>query len=218
MRAFDGYRQMRWRYRYKYNIVKLITALLAKVTWEGRENVPAEGGCLIVANHASFADPTTVGLAVGREMYFLTRHTLFRPPVMHKLLPSCNCLPIDRENADLKGMRSVINKLKEGRIVLLFPEGTRSPDGKLQPAEAGAGFIACKAQKPIVPARVFGTFDTYSRHHKLPQPRGHWHVAIGQPFLPPPGPKFSKADYAALADKMMAEIARLEPAADFVAA
>jgi 1-acyl-sn-glycerol-3-phosphate acyltransferase len=210
MGGFDGYRKMRWQYRYKHDIVRFLTALVARVTWDGREHIPAEGGCLIVANHASFADPTTVGLAVGREMYFLARQTLFRPPVMDKLLPTCNCLPIDRDHADLKGMRGVIHKLKDGRIVLLFPEGTRSVDGRLQPAEAGAGFIACKAQKPIVPARLFGTFETYSRHHKYPQFGGRWHVSLGKPFLPPPGPKFTKGDYAALADRMMAEIAQLE--------
>jgi 1-acyl-sn-glycerol-3-phosphate acyltransferase len=206
---FDGEARMRTLYWVEYNVVRWITLFFAKVTWEGRENVPAEGGCLIIANHASFADPTTVGMAVGRELHYLARRTLFRPPVMNWLLPLCNTMPIERERVDLRGMRAVIEKIRGGGSVLLFPEGTRSKDGNLQDPETGAAFIACKAQKPIVPARISGTFESWPRTRKWPKPGGHWHVVIGKPFLPPAATRLAKSEYEALARQMMSAIAVL---------
>ncbi|PAW79405.1 MAG: hypothetical protein B9S32_02360 [Verrucomicrobia bacterium Tous-C9LFEB] len=199
---------MRPFYRFAYKIVEAVTLNLFHGRIEGRENVPM-GGCLVVSNHVSFFDPTTVGWAIGREMYFLARKTLFKPPVMDWLLPHCNSLPIDRDNADLPGLRRIINMLKDGEMVLLFPEGTRSPDGSLQAAESGAGFVACKAQVPILPVRVFGTFEALSRHHKMLT----YHplrIVIGKPFLPPSGKGLGKEDYEALAKRMMDEIGKLE--------
>ncbi len=166
------------------------------------------GGCLVVSNHVSFMDPTTVGLAIGREMYFLARKTLFKPPLMDWLLPHCNSLPIDRDNADLPGLRRIITMLKNGEMILLFPEGTRSPDGSLQPAESGAGFVAYKARVPILPVRVFGTFEALSRHHKTLT----YHplrIVIGKPFQVPESGKPGKEEYQALADRMMSEIGKL---------
>lgn len=207
--SFEGYGQMTANYRFRFNVVWAISSVLARLAWTGRENIPAQGGCLIVSNHISFLDPTTIGLAVGREMWFLGRSSLFKPPIMDKLLPGCHVMPIDRGSADLKGMRAIINKLKEGGIVLLFPEGTRSKDGELQAAQPGAAMIACKAQKPIVPARLWGTRESWPRERKYPKLGGRWHVALGKPFMPPSGARFRKDDYETLAARMMSEIGKL---------
>lgn len=199
---------MRPFYRFAYKVVEAYTLNFWHARCEGRENVPP-GGCLVVSNHVSFLDPTTVGWATNREMYFLARKTLFKPPILDTLLPHCNALPIDRDGADLPGLRRIINMLKSGEMVLLFPEGTRSPDGGLQPAQSGAGFVACKAQMPILPMRIFGTFEAFSRHDKFP----HYHplrVVIGKPFNPPSGSGLGKEEYQALADRMMLEIGKLQ--------
>jgi len=197
---------MRPFYRFSYNLVGLHLKLCHHIRIEGRENVP-EDPCLIVGNHASYLDPTTIGWAIGKEINFLGRKDLFRPPVLSWLLPMCNVLPIDRDGNDISGLRGIIKMLKGGRSVLIFPEGTRSPDGQLQPAEPGAGLLAVKAGVRVLPARVFGSYEAWhkgGRYRAMPM-----RVVVGQPYWPAK-PASGKPDYQAIADEMMAKIAQLK--------
>ncbi|HSI85142.1 MAG TPA: lysophospholipid acyltransferase family protein [Candidatus Methylacidiphilales bacterium] len=198
---------MRPWYRLCYKFIEAIKLGYYQTRVEGYENVPA-GGCLVVSNHASFLDPTTVGWALQRECFFLARKTLFKPPVMSRLLPICNVVPIDQDNADLPSMRRVIRLMKDdGYPVILFPEGTRTEDGELKKALPGAAFLACKAGVPILPVRLFGSFEAWPRQRKLP---GYhpMRVVIGRPFMP--AKARSKQDYEVLADRMMKEIGALK--------
>ncbi len=199
---------MRPYYRLAYHIVGL-ELLLHRIRVEGRENVP-EGGCLIVSNHVSFMDPTTVGWAVAREIFYLGRKSLFKPPFWSRFLHICNVLPIDRDGHDIAGLRRIIRMLKEGHGVLLFPEGTRSKDGSIQGSEPGAGLIALKAGVPILPVRIFGTFESLSRHTK----RLRFHpirVVIGQPYRQTVAEgRRDKESYGPVAQEMMDRIAALE--------
>ncbi|HUB68494.1 MAG TPA: lysophospholipid acyltransferase family protein [Candidatus Methylacidiphilales bacterium] len=199
---------MRPFYRFAYNVVGLELSL-HRPRIEGREHVP-RGGCLIVSNHASYMDPTTVGWAVAREIYYLGRKTLFKPPVMNWFLPICNVLPIDRDGHDMSGLRRIIKMLKGGDAVLLFPEGTRSPDGALQPAEPGAGLVAIKAGVPVLPVRLFGTFECLSKKAR----RFQFHpirVVIGEPYRPSVSEgRLDKNIYAQVAQEMMDRIAALK--------
>ena len=203
-----SYGDMRPFYRFAYNVVGLELAIHGMKV-EGRENVPA-GGFLVVSNHVSYMDPTTVGWALAREIYYLGRKTLFRPPFLSWFLPICNVLPIDRDGHDISGLRRIIRMLKDGHPIMLFPEGTRSPDGQLQAAEPGAGLVALKAGVPVLPARVFGTYESLSRHNK--QLRFHpIRVVIGKPYLPTgTEDKRDKDIYARVAQEMMQKIAELK--------
>ena len=197
---------MRPYYRFAYTLVGL-HLLLHRIRIEGRENVPNDA-CLIVANHASFLDPTTVGWAVAKEIFFLGRKDLFKPPILNWLLPICNVLPIDRDGNDISGLRGIIKMLKSGRSVLVFPEGTRTENGELQPAEPGAGLLAVKAGVRVLPARVFGSYAAWPRGgkgYRLAPMR----VVVGQPYWPTL-PSVGKPDYQAIADEMMAKIAELK--------
>lgn len=198
---------MRPFYRIAYNLVGLQLRLLHDIKIEGREHVP-DDACLIVGNHASFLDPTTIGWAVAREIFYLGRKDLFKPPLLSWLLPICNVLPVDRDSADVSGMRTIIKKLKSGQFVLVFPEGTRTADGELQPAEPGAGLLAVKAGVRVLPTRVFGTFDALSRKAKSYSMKP-LRVVVGQPYWPTLTPG-GKPDYQAIANEMMAKIAELK--------
>jgi 1-acyl-sn-glycerol-3-phosphate acyltransferase len=198
---------MRPFYRFSYNLVGLHLKLFHHIRIEGRENIPDEA-CLIVGNHASFLDPTTIGWAIGREMFYLGRKDLFKPPVLSWLLPMCNVLPVDRDGSDISGLRGIIKMLKSGRCVLVFPEGTRSENGELQPAEPGAGLLAVKAGVRVLPARVFGSFQAWPRGGKGYRP-APMRVVVGQPYWPAL-PASGKPDYQAIADEMMARIAELK--------
>jgi 1-acyl-sn-glycerol-3-phosphate acyltransferase len=198
---------MRPFYRISYTLVGLQLQLLHHIQVEGKENIPKEG-CLVVGNHASYLDPTTIGWGIPRELYYLGRKNLFKPPVLSWLLPMCNVLPIDRDGGDIGGLRRIIKMLKSGRTVLVFPEGTRSPDGRLQPAEPGAGLLAVKAGVQVLPTRIFGSHDAWPRggkgYHLAPM-----RVVIGRPYRPTL-PAVGKPSYQAVADEMMARIAELQ--------
>lgn len=135
------------------------------------ENVPASGPVILASNHASYLDPPLVGAATRREINYLARETLFRFPVVGWILRSVNSVPVDRDGGGAAGLRSIFDRLIKGGAIILFPEGTRSPDGMLRPAKSGIGLTVIKSQAPVVPVRVFGTFEAFNRHHKFPRPR-----------------------------------------------
>jgi 1-acyl-sn-glycerol-3-phosphate acyltransferase len=197
---------MRPFYRISYTLVGLHLRLMHRIRVEGQENIPDEA-CLVVGNHASYLDPTTIGWAIPREIYYLGRRDLFKPPVLSWLLPMCNVLPIDRDGNDISGLRGIIKMLRSGHSVLVFPEGTRSPDGSLQPAEPGAGLLAVKGGVRVLPTRIFGSHEAWPRggsgYRAAPM-----RVVVGQPYWPAL-PATGKPSYQAVADEMMTKIAEL---------
>src|SRR5205807_1757423 len=94
-----------------------------------------------------------------------------------------NSVPVDREGGGAKGLRAILDRLLAGGAIILFPEGTRTRDGKLQPARSGIGLTVMKSHAPVVPVRVFGTFEAYGRHVRIPRPRHHVAVKYGRPML-----------------------------------
>lgn len=141
--------------------------------WEviDADHVPAEGPAILASNHTSFLDPPLVGAAANREINYLARETLFRFPVVGSILRSVNAVPVDREGGGAAGLRAIFDRLMKGGAIILFPEGTRSTDGALQKAKSGIGLTVIKSEAPVVPVRVFGTFDELSRRHSWPRPR-----------------------------------------------
>src|ERR1043166_5974201 len=145
------------------------------------ENVPRFGAFILATNHASFLDPPMVGQALEQEICYLARKSLFRYPVARQILLSWHAIPVERDEGDIAGMRAILNALKSDRAVMIFPEGTRTNDGKLQPARPGVGFLVAKANVPVVPARIFGTFEAFGRGRRLPSPV-KLHVTYGKPM------------------------------------
>lgn len=177
-----------------------------------REFLPEVGGALIVANHVSFLDPAAVGAAFRKPIYYLARKTLFQG-FLGWLLPRIQVLPVDLGKGDLASMKRILGLLKEGNRVLIFPEGTRSPDGTLQEAEAGIGFIIAKGEVPVVPVRIFGAFECWGREARWPRP-GRITLVAGPPvdFSGLPAELTGRARYQACADRVMKALAdiRLE--------
>ena len=132
--------------------------------------VPNSGPVLLAANHASFLDPPLVGAALRRPMYFMARETLFRNRILNRLFRSWNAIPIDRDGGGARGLKLVLDLLETGQGVLLFPEGTRTRDGRLQNARSGIGMLALKTDAPVVPVRIYGTYEAFGRRHRLPRP------------------------------------------------
>lgn len=168
-----------------YALTWIVTRRILEVFFDfsspGMEKVPLEGGLLVVANHASYLDPPIVGAALPRELYYLARRTLFRHPLFARLIRAYHAIPVELERPDPVGLRAVLRALRKGRAVLLFPEGTRTPDGRMGEARMGAGFVACHAGVPILPVRIFGTYEVLPRHRKWPR-FFPIRVVIGSPF------------------------------------
>lgn len=164
----------------------------------GLENVPSEGGVLLVSNHLSYGDPIFATMAVPRECNYMARDTLFRNRWFSRLIASVNAFPVRRGEADIGAIKESLRRLKQGKVLLLFPEGTRSPDGRIQPMLPGVGAIAVKARVPIVPTLLDGVVQAWPRHQALPRP-GQVLVEYGAPLMP--------AEYAGMSpEELMSEI------------
>jgi len=126
--------------------------------WEvtGRERVPPSGGVLLVANHTSYADPPIVGAACLRPVNFMAKAELFRIPVLAGFIRRTHAFPVRRGSADRAALRQAVRLLRAGKVLLVFPEGKRSSDGRLAELETGAAFIALSGQAQVVPMAIVG--------------------------------------------------------------
>jgi 1-acyl-sn-glycerol-3-phosphate acyltransferase len=150
----------------------------------GSENVPAEGGCIIAANHASYLDPPVVGCGVPhRVVRFMARDTLYKKGFVNWLFTHLATIPIARGKGDIAALKKSLHILKDGYCLGVFPEGTRTNDGQLQEAKGGIGFLIAKASVPVVPAYVDGTFVAYPRGSKTVRP-ARIRVRFGTPIWP----------------------------------
>src|SRR5215831_15459519 len=145
------------------------------------ERVPLRGPVILAANHASYLDPPLVGAGVKRGINYLARDTLFRYPGIGWLLRNWNSVPVDREGGGAAGLKAILDRLLDGGAIILFPEGTRTRDGRLQPARSGIGLTVIKSKAPVVPVRVFGTFEAFNRFMRFPRPR-RVSVKFGRPI------------------------------------
>ena len=196
-------------YRICHTLCRIFGATFFRLRVHGREHMPESGGALIVSNHVSFLDPPLIGCAYRQPIFYLARKTLFKGPLAW-LLPRIQVIPVDQGKADMAGLKRVLAMLKSGHRVLLFPEGTRSPDGSLQSAEAGVGFIIAKCGTPVIPTRIFGAHEAYPRHSKFPRP-GQVHIVSGPPvdFSTIPAGLSGRELYEAYAATVMDAIGKL---------
>ena len=212
---------MNLSYRIGWTCFRVMYATYFRWQVFNAERVPLNGGVILASNHASFLDPPLVGSALSRDINYLARESLFRYPGIGALLRSWNAVPVDRDGGGAKGLKIILNRLLDGNGIILFPEGTRTLDGKLQPARSGIGLTVIKSTAPVVPVRVFGTFEAYGKNHKFPHPH-RVIVKYGQPMnfekLRAEAQTCDKTRlkeiYQQVADEIMAAIAKLEPKAD----
>lgn len=197
-----------------YEILKPIAVLLMR-TWfrlrvQGAEHIPSSGPALIVSNHQSILDPPVIGGAARRQIYFLAKAELFRIPVFGRLIRRLNARPVRREGADTRALRTAALLLNEGKALLVFPEGTRSLDGRLGEGKAGVGMLAVTSGAPVVPAYVSGTLEALPKGAAWPR-RSQVSVSFG-PALHFKAPMGSdrKERYREAAAEMMRGIAELK--------
>ncbi|MDR1784403.1 MAG: 1-acyl-sn-glycerol-3-phosphate acyltransferase [Endomicrobium sp.] len=180
-------------------IFRLIFSLFYRWRIEGLENVPCLGPAIIVSNHISFFDPPLIGSAIRRPLYFMAKKELFDIPVLKWIIKQTHAFPIKRDGQDMMAMRKALSLLKEGHLLLMFPEGTRSKNCVMGKARAGAGMLACNAQLPLIPVKLRNT-SVMLKFRRID-------IKFGKPVYPPKS--FMKDDYVNLSQKVLNIIASM---------
>jgi 1-acyl-sn-glycerol-3-phosphate acyltransferase len=135
-------------YRIGWTLFRALYAVYFRWRVYNAERVPLQGGVILASNHASHLDPPLVGAALRRPINYLARESLFRFPVVGAVLRSWNAVPVNRDGGGSAGLRAILDRLLAGGGIILFPEGTRSRDGRLQPARPGVGLTVIKSTAP----------------------------------------------------------------------
>jgi 1-acyl-sn-glycerol-3-phosphate acyltransferase len=177
----------------------------------GLEHIPGTGGVVIASNHCSYLDPPVICAASRRRLvHFMARDTLFSTRFAHWYFTRVRVIPIDRTRGDLGALKKAIAMLKDGQVVGLFPEGTRSPDGQLHEAKGGIGFLIAKADVPVVPVHIAGTFEAFPKGASRLRP-SRLRVRLGPPISPAEihAAMPVKGDYAAVGALVMQRIREL---------
>ncbi len=158
----------------------------------GVERVPSRGGALLLINHQSFLDPIFVGLPLARPVSYLARDSLFGVPVVGWILKRTYVIPINREAASSTSIRLAAERLQQGFLVGLFPEGTRSRDGEIGPLKPGFMALLRRVDVPVIPVAVAGSGAAFPRDAWFPRPR-RCGVLFGEPI--------PRETFAVLADR-----------------
>lgn len=193
------------------NLFGLIVKSGCQWDCRGSENIPMDGGIIIAMNHQSFIDPPLVALASPRQdIVYLAKSEIMAWPLIGRLFNDLHVIPVDQQNADRTALRHLINIVRTGHVAVIFPEGGRTPDGTIQPAQPGIGFVVGKTLCPVVPMRIWGAYEAYPMGGR---PRLHpISVRVGAPL------RFTKADfdsgdridYQTCADKVLDAIKALK--------
>jgi len=137
----------------------------------------------VASNHSSFLDPVIVGVGISRATYYLARQSLFEVPILGLLIRALHTIPIRRDLVSVSTFRELIKSLHSKRAIILFPEGTRSIDGKLGQGKIGVGMLALRTGVPIVPVYIDGARKAFPKDGKWIQPK-KIRVVFGKPIMP----------------------------------
>jgi 1-acyl-sn-glycerol-3-phosphate acyltransferase len=170
-------------YWFLQTCVQLVAPVYFRYRARGMENVPAEGAALLVANHQSFLDPVFAGLPFSRPLRFLARSTLYRGPLLTFVFNRLCAIPVNRDAAGSGTIRVAAAHLQQGHLVGIFPEGTRSVDGRLGPLKPGFIALLRRAEVPIIPVGLAGTGAAFPRGSWFIRPR-KCRVVYGPPLQP----------------------------------
>jgi 1-acyl-sn-glycerol-3-phosphate acyltransferase len=207
---------MTFTYYFWYTLSKILARSFFGFRAIHRERLIEEGPVILASNHLSYFDPPLVGICSRRAVYYLARKTLLNIPLLGPQLPDMNVIPVDRDGNDMSALKKIIRLVRAGNGVVLFPEGTRSPDGTLQRGKSGIGLIIAKSRAPVQPMRIFGSYEAF--------PKGSGKISltpisvvVGEPIRftdEELDPKSHGGDdrvlYQYLSDRVMSAIAQLE--------
>ncbi len=201
------------RFKIARFLIRLLYRLLTTIQVIGEENIPPEGGIVAVTNHVGRLDPGLVYYLVDRQDIIMLVAEKYRQVAIFRWLTAAlDGVWVDRFGADLTALRICLRRLKRGGVLVIAPEGTRSPSGALMTARSGAGYLAAKSGVPIVPTAIVGTEDSVAKARLRRLRRVQVVVRFGVPFRLAASPGLDPAaQLAAYDDEIMCRIAALLP-------
>ena len=146
---------------------RIMCAVMFDLKVYGIKHVPAEGGVLLVSNHQSYLDPVLLAVKLGRPMSYMAKSELFKNPIFAWLIRSLHAFPLRQGKGDKGAIEETIRRLQEGHLLAVFPEGTRTEDGNLQPIQRGVALVVRRAAVPIVPVVLDGSFQSWPKGSKM---------------------------------------------------
>jgi 1-acyl-sn-glycerol-3-phosphate acyltransferase len=182
-------------------IFKVYFIIFNRIEVEGRENIPSSGGLILCPNHIHLLDPILVGVCVKRDICYMAKAELFKNKFFAIIMKGINAFPVKRGTADISSIKNSLRVVKEGKILGIFPEGTRSKTNELLPAEPGVALIAIKTNAPVIPVRIKGTYKLF----------GRLKITVGKPmsFEEFSGRKLSGEEINEISQSIMKEIGKL---------
>ena len=169
-----------------YSFFKIILTPIFKLFYplevKGLENLPGEGGVILASNHSSYFDPIHLGLAVPRNIRWIAKKSFFDVWWLGWFFKVTGCLPVNSEKANVETIKGALLVLREGEMLGIFPEGSRSRSGKLMSGELGVALLALRSGAPVVPVAIDGAFEAYPPDAKFPKPR-RIKLRFGQPLV-----------------------------------
>ena len=201
---------MHWVYYAGRFLTRVLLFLLTRWQVKGKENIPDQGPLLIVANHLNLADPPILGVAIGRKATFMAKEELFHAKLPGYFVRNFGAFPVRRGGLDRKALKQAEQYLAQGLALIMFPEGKRSKDARLQPAFPGSALIASRIGAPILPVGIIGAENIKGLTWWLHRPKIT--VNIGHTFQSPPASsKLTKTELAGITNSIMEHIAELLP-------
>lgn len=148
-------------YTFFRGIFRLLFRVLFRLQAEGKENIPKDGAVVLCANHTSNWDPPVLGSPIERKVHYMAKAELFQLPVLSYVLPRIGAFPVKRGGVSKESIRLSLQLLKDGNMLGIFPEGTRSNAGGM--GKKGAASLALKAGATVIPAAIIGSYKPFSR-------------------------------------------------------
>lgn len=200
----------RWR-KFLFGFAQFLDWLLLRLQVTGRENIPVAGPVIVIINHISFADPVVVWSIVSRLIIPLAKIEAYDLPVISWMMRVGGAIPVHRGEADMQAVKQALQVLKRGGMILLAPEGTRSPTHQMQPARDGAAMLALRSGAAILPVGITGTHRAKACWRRLK--RCSVALSVGKPFklVSAAGKKASREELAELTTQMMHRLAAQLP-------
>ncbi|MCL5058271.1 MAG: 1-acyl-sn-glycerol-3-phosphate acyltransferase [Actinobacteria bacterium] len=191
-------------YRIAWTLCRTYLAIVRRVVITGVENIPARGGIVLVSNHKSYWDPVVIGctLPMSRHVYFMAKHELFKIPLLGPVIAGLGAFPVKRGGADRSAIRTALSHLESGRVVGIFPEGTRNKGDAMMEPHLGAAMLSTRASVPVLPVAVMGTRGFF----------GKINIIFGKPMsiqMEPGIKKASRKELSAISSDIMDSIAGL---------
>jgi 1-acyl-sn-glycerol-3-phosphate acyltransferase len=189
--------------------VRLAARLYLGLELDGVHHIPRRGPLLIVSNHVTYADPVLLTIPVRRRIHYMAWNALFEVPGLAWLIRRLRAFPVEIESADPRATREAVRLLEAGEAVMIFPEGGRSPDGRLGRFRPGAFRLSCSLGVPILPVTIRGGHESWPPGRMLPRPA---RVSIAyHPLVLPPAAADVRAEARRLSDEVHRVVASALP-------